>query len=205
MLLLLLLTMLYACGGGREATGTSDASRASDASPSGKTPPPAAINLDYMDRSVDPGVDFFRYVNGRWLDSTEIPADRERWGSFDELRQTTDKQTLQVLQNARQSGKYAANTDQGKAAAYFALALDTVRRAQQGIEPIRPHLEEIATISSYEEVVAYERRVLPKGMNSLLGFGIGTNPKNSNVKVVNLTGGALGLPDRDYYPRQRQR
>jgi predicted metalloendopeptidase len=40
-----------------------------------------------MDKTVKPANDFFRYVNGTWLDNTEIPSDRTRWGSFDELRQ----------------------------------------------------------------------------------------------------------------------
>ncbi|MDN3710542.1 hypothetical protein QW060_27515 [Myroides ceti] len=55
------------------------------------------IHLEYMDRSVKPGDDFFRYVNGHWVDKTEIPADRTRWGSFDELRQNTDIDALAIL------------------------------------------------------------------------------------------------------------
>ncbi len=157
------------------------------------------INLDYMDTSVSPGEDFFRYVNGKWLDGTEIPADRERWGSFDELRRTTDAQTLNVLAKAAASGTYGIDTDQGKAATYFALAMDTVTRDAQGIQPIQARLERIKNLKSFAEVIAYEKSVLPEGGNSLLGYGIGSNPKNSNEKVVYFGGGSLGLPDRDYY------
>ena len=53
-----------------------------------KTP---GINLDYMDNSITPNEDFFKHVNGKWLEKTEIPNDRVRWGSFDELRQKTDE------------------------------------------------------------------------------------------------------------------
>ncbi len=184
---LLMLSSLawVACSGGRSA--------------SAKTQGRPGINLAHMDLSVSPSEDFFRYVNGSWLDNTEIPADRERWGSFDELRKTTDAQTLQVLREAIASGKYDAKSDQGKAATYFALALDTVHRAKLGTQPIAPLLTQISAIDSYAEVIAYEQGVLPKGYNSLFGFGIGTNPKNSNQKVVNINGGVLGLPDRDYY------
>jgi predicted metalloendopeptidase len=52
------------------------------------------INVNYMDKTVKPANDFFRYVNGTWLDNTEIPSDRTRWGSFDELRQKTDADAL---------------------------------------------------------------------------------------------------------------
>ena len=56
------------------------------------------INLAYMDTSTTAKEDFFRYVNDRWLDSTEIPGDRTRWGSFDELRQRTDEDALGLLE-----------------------------------------------------------------------------------------------------------
>ncbi len=161
--------------------------------------PGRGITMAYMDPSVDPGEDFFRYVNGRWLDETEIPADRERWGSFDELRKTTDAQTLTVLERAAASGSYAADTDQGKAATYFALAMDTTTRDAQGISPIKDRLERIKDLKTYADVIAYEKSVLPKGGSSLLSFGIGSNPKNSNTKVIYLGGGSLGFPDRDYY------
>ncbi len=42
------------------------------------------IIVENMDTSVRPNDDFFRYVNGSWLDKTEIPADRTSWGSFNE-------------------------------------------------------------------------------------------------------------------------
>jgi predicted metalloendopeptidase len=67
-----------------------------------------------MDKTVKPANDFFRYVNGTWLDNTEIPSDRTRWGSFDELRQrqtalailkeaATNQNTNQIQIKARQS------------------------------------------------------------------------------------------------------
>src|SRR5690606_40300745 len=44
------------------------------------------INLSYMDTTTSPKDDFFRYVNGTWLDQTTIPDDKTVWGSFNELR-----------------------------------------------------------------------------------------------------------------------
>ena len=53
----------------------------------GKTQEVHGINLSYMDKKVKPQDDFFRYVNGTWLDNTQIPGNKTRWGSFDELRE----------------------------------------------------------------------------------------------------------------------
>ena len=76
-----------------------------------KTP---GINLDLMDKTVKPGDDFFRFVNGTWYDKTDIPNDRVRWGSFDELRQNTDKDALAILKEAA-TKKLDPNSDQAKA------------------------------------------------------------------------------------------
>ena len=79
------------------------------------------INVTYMDKSVKPSHDFFRFVNGTWLDNTEIPNDKTRWGSFDELGQRTDANTLAILKEAAKNPKYKSNTDQWKD--YSALAI----------------------------------------------------------------------------------
>ena len=160
---------------------------------------PIGINLAYMDTTVGPGEDFFRYVNGSWLDQTTIPADRTRWGSFDELRKRTDAQTLTVLNAAAESGTYSPSSDQGKAAIVFAAALDTAARAEAGSTPLEPWLEQIEAIDSVDDVLAYEARNAPYGGGGLLGFGIYSNPLNSNEKALYVGGGQLGLPDRDYY------
>ena len=67
-----------------------------------KTP---GINLEFMDNTVKPSEDFFKHVNGKWLESTEIPDDRTRWGSFDELRQKTDEDALAILKSAMSDNK----------------------------------------------------------------------------------------------------
>ena len=70
------------------------------------------INLGFMDKSVKPNDDFFRFVNGKWLLKTEIPNDRSRWGSFDELRKKTDIDAMAILKAASKNAKYNSNTDQ---------------------------------------------------------------------------------------------
>jgi putative endopeptidase len=73
------------------------------------------IDVSLMDKTVRPQDDFFQFVNGDWLKKTEIPSDRTRWGSFDELRQNTDKDALLILKEATKNPAYTSNTDQGKA------------------------------------------------------------------------------------------
>ncbi|HNP31812.1 MAG TPA: M13 family metallopeptidase [Flavobacterium sp.] len=158
------------------------------------------INVSLMDKSVSPKNDFFKFVNGTWLKNTEIPADKTRWGSFDELRQNTDKDALAILKKAAADKKYTSNTDQGKAINMYKSVMDTVARNKQGIDPIKPYLKMIDDVKNVKDLQKLLIYAESKGGGAgFFGFGIGADDKNSNRNVVSLGVGGLGLPDRDYY------
>jgi predicted metalloendopeptidase len=158
------------------------------------------LNLDLMDKSVRPNDDFFKFVNGAWLKNTEIPADKTRWGSFDELRQNTDKDALAILKEASKNPKYKSTTDQGKAVNMYKAAMDTVARNKQGILPIKADLAKIDAVKNIKDLQKLMMETEAKGGGvGFFGFGIGADEKNSTRNVVSLGIGGLGLPDRDYY------
>lgn len=156
------------------------------------------INLDLMDKSVKPGDDFFRFVNGTWYDKTEIPADKTRWGSFDELRQNTDKDALAILKEAA-AKKLDPNSDQAKAVNLYNTYMDTISRNKLGIKPLKPYLAKINAIKNVQDLNAYITEMEPQGGAGFYGVGVGADAKNSNRNVVTVGLGSLGLPDRDYY------
>jgi predicted metalloendopeptidase len=157
------------------------------------------INLEYMDKTVKPSDDFFRFVNGNWLDKNEIPADRTRWGSFDELREKTDKDMMLILKEALNNPSYTAETDQGKALNLYRTIMDTVTRNKQGIKPLKPYLEKINAVKDVADLKKLLIEMETQGGVGFFGVGVGTDAKNSNRNVVNVGLGSLGLPDRDYY------
>lgn len=157
------------------------------------------INLDFMDRFVKPGDDFFRFVNGTWYDQTEIPADRTRWGSFDELRQKTDDDMKVILQEALNNPAYSANSDQGKALNLYRSIMDTVTRDKQGIKPLQPYLDKINKVKTVADLQKLIIEMEAEGGVGFVGLSVGTDAKNSNRNVINVGLGRLGLPDRDYY------
>src|SRR5690554_1922896 len=158
------------------------------------------INTSYMDRSVKPSEDFFRFVNGAWLDKVEIPADRTRWGSFDELRKNTDEDVKAILEEAIKSGKYGPNTDQGKAINYYKTIMDTVTRNKNGIAPLKPYLQKIDAVKNVDDLQKLLAEVQREGSRlGFFGVGVSTDAKDSNRNVVYLGTGSLGLPDREYY------
>ena len=161
-----------------------------------KTP---GINVPFMDKSIKPSDDFFKFVNGTWLKNTEIPADKTRWGSFDELRQNTDKDALAILKEATNNPKYKSNTDQGKAITMYKAAMDTVARNKQGITPLAPYLAKINGVKNVKDLQKLMMETEAQGGGvGFFGIGIGADEKNSTRNVVSVGPGGLGLPDRDY-------
>jgi endothelin-converting enzyme/putative endopeptidase len=157
------------------------------------------IDVSYMDKNTKPSEDFFRFVNGTWLDKTEIPADRTTWGSFNELDQKTDKDALNILKEASKNPKYKSNTDQGKAVNLFKSILDTVTRDKQGIAPLKPYLAKINAVKNIKDLQKLMIEMQPLGGIGFFGIQVGADDKNSNKNVVSLVAGGLGLPDKDYY------
>lgn len=157
------------------------------------------INVNFMDTKVKPTDDFFRYVNGTWLDNTQIPNDKTRWGSFDELRQKTDTDALFILNEAAKNPIYKSNTDQGKAINLYKSILDTVARNKQGISPLKPYLAKINAVKNTADLQALLIQMAPQGGIGFFGVGVGVDAKNSNRNVINVGPGSVGLPDRDYY------
>ena len=160
---------------------------------------PTGINQNFMDKSVNPADNFNRYVNGSWLDKTEIPADRTRWGSFDELRKNTDDDVMAILKEAISDNTIDPNSDQAKAINLYKTVLDTVSRNKAGIEPLKPYLAKINAVQNADQLVALLAEMEPEMGLGFFGSYIGADAKNSNKNVVYVGTGSLGLPDRDYY------
>ncbi len=157
------------------------------------------INLEYMDLSVNPGDDFFRYVNGTWFDNTEIPDDRTRWGSFDELRKNTDKDALAILKAAAESKKLDPKSDQAKAVALFESYLDNNTRNTLGVSPLKPYIEKINNVKTTADVTKLINDLADEGGLGFYSSYVYADAKNSTENTVYLSTGSLGLPDRDYY------
>ncbi len=157
------------------------------------------INLAYMDTTVSPRDDFFRYVNGRWVDSTEIPSDQSTWGSFNELRKKTDSSALALLERAFKDGNLDASSDQAKAVFLYQSIMDTVARNQKGIEPLRPYLAKIDSIQNKEDLQRYLTEMQQYGGAGFFGFTVRADAKNSNANAAYIFPSGLGLPDRDFY------
>lgn len=167
----------------------------------------AGIVLENMDTSVKPTDDFFRHVNGSWLDNTEIPDDQTSWGGFNQLRKKTDADVLQILNVAIEERNFPKikdaqgneiDSDQEKAVNYYETIMDTVARNKQGKAPVMPYLSKIDEIVTKDDVETYLTNMAPYGGGGFYGFGVFNDLKNSSQYAGYMSGGSLGLT-RDYY------
>ena len=107
----------------------------------------SGISPTNMDTTVAPQQDFFRYVNGNWLSSTDIPADKARWGSFDELRENADKQVLAIIQELAATA-HANGTDGQKMADLYRSYLNEELINVLGLNPLRGDIARIDNLNN---------------------------------------------------------
>jgi putative endopeptidase len=169
------------------------------------------IIVENMDTSIRPNDDFFRYVNGTWLDNAVIPDDRTRWGSFDELRKKTDSDVLTILNEAIEQDKMATlkdaqgnatlDSDQKKAVHFYESIMDTVARNAQGIDPLMPFLVKIDNINNLNDLEMFLIEMAPYGGAGFFDFAVFNDLKDSKINAGYVAPSGLGL-SRDYYVDQ---
>ena len=155
------------------------------------------IILENMDKSVSPKDDFYKYVNGKWLETNAIPDDESRWGGFGVLRKSTRQDVLNILNTSKELGTYKEGSDQQKALLIFESELDTIARDEAGITPIQPLLDKIGSINNLNDM----QTVFASTLGVAAPFaGIGANPdlNDSSMNTAWLFPAGLGL-QRDYY------
>jgi predicted metalloendopeptidase len=155
------------------------------------------VDLSGMDRSVKPGDDFFRYVNGAWFATAEIPPDRTTTGSFVQLDIQSETRVRGILSELEGRAAYLS-AEEKQVRDLYASYVDTERLERLGLEPARRDLATIAAVRTHDDVA----RVMATpelGAESIFDVRIGVDDKNPDAYAVFVRQSGLGLPDRDYY------
>ncbi|WP_337841532.1 M13 family metallopeptidase [Rheinheimera sp.] len=158
----------------------------------------SGIEVANMDTSVKPQQDFFRYVNGQWLERTEIPADKGRWGSFDELRENADKQVLAIVKEL--AAKPAdAGTDAQKIADLYRSYMDIETLDKLGLTPLTAGFERIDSLKTHADLATLWGEWQAYRVGTPVVLFVGQDQKQSDQYTTMLNQAGLGMPDRDYY------
>ena len=159
----------------------------------------SGIELENFDTSVKAQKDFYRYVNGAWLQKTEIPADKSNYGSFSALSDESEKNLRTIIEEAARKQDKIPSSDEQKVGDFYRAYMDTVRVERLGLGPIRDKLERIADISGRDDLLRLFAQLRKTGVQTPVVFYVAQDAKVSDQYISYLSQSGLGLPDRDYY------
>ncbi|WP_374015123.1 M13 family metallopeptidase [Massilia sp. BJB1822] len=160
--------------------------------------PLSGIETQYIDSSVRAQDDFFMHLNGQWLKTAVIPADKSSWGSFAKLRDDTLPQ-LRGLIEELQTKKHKAGTEEQKIADLYASYMDEAKLEKAGVRPLAGEFSRIRSLKDKKGLPALIAHMNQIGVAVPYGFYISQDARESTRYAVYLSQSGLGLPDRDYY------
>jgi putative endopeptidase len=156
-----------------------------------------AFDVNAIDKTVDPCVDFYQYACGTWRKNNPVPPDKARWGRFDELFERNLYILRDILTEAEAPGKHS--DIETKVGNFYGSCMDESAIEAKGTAPLRPELERISGIKSNTELIAQVAYMHRSGIPALFAFYSQADMHDSTQTIAALDQGGITMPDRDYY------
>ena len=158
----------------------------------------AGIKAENMDLSARPGDDFYQYACGGWMKNNPLPAAYSRYGSFDMVGEAVNKQINDILTTLADSS-YARGTVEQKVRDLYLLAMDSVRRNNDGLAPIKPYLAQLEAVKTLPDLQKWVLQQVPYGMDYVYGTYFGADEKDSRNNILNIYQSGLTLRQKEFY------
>jgi len=153
-----------------------------------------------LDPSVGPGVDFYRFANGGWLDENPVPAEYPAWGSVNEVQVRNEEILHELLEKAAAEPGEPA-TPSAWVGDFYASGMDVDQIEDAGVEPLRSWLDQIDSVSGLPDLRSLVAGLHGSGVGLLFSLGVAPDFEDSDRHLLYIGQGGLGLPERDYYLR----
>jgi putative endopeptidase len=159
-----------------------------------------------MDPDIRPQDDLFGHVNGRWLETAEIPADKGSWGPFVQLADTAEAQVRTIIEELAErvvSGEQDLGDDAMRIACLYASFMDEAAVESRGAAPMRPLLAAVESLRDVRDLAAFSGEFEQIGGSGLFGLYVDVDARDSERSLINLVQGGTGLPDETYYREEK--
>lgn len=160
----------------------------------------SGIATDELDPSIRPQDDLYRHVNGKWIERTEIPADRARYGSFVTLHEAAEEAVRDIIVEAQSA---EPGTPERKVGDLYASFMDEDRIEELGAEPLLRLLAEVDSVSTIDELLALLARFERTGTSGFFQLFVDNDPGNPQRYLVFVEQGGIGLPDESYFREEK--
>ena len=157
-----------------------------------------SLDTEFMDRSADPCVDFYKYSCGNWIKLNPIPADQPSWDVYGKLTAENERFLWGILEEAAKPSPDRSANEQ-KIGDYFGTCMDETAADQAGSKPLAPDLEAIAKMQRISDLPPLLARLHQAGDGGFFYFMSNQDYADSSRVIGFIWAGGLGLPDRDYY------
>jgi len=158
----------------------------------------AFVDVSGLDMNVKPGDNFFRFVNGRWMDTARIAGDQSGVGSYSFMN-IPQKRLLQRILDSVSNAKNTFGSVEQQVGDFYASGMDVATIDKRGYQPVKAVLASIDAIGNVLSLMKFVATELRSGNRSLISFGIGPDDQNSGFNIAHAYQAGIGLPDRDYY------
>ncbi len=162
----------------------------------------SGIDLTTFDRSVRPQDDLFRFVNGTWLATTDIPPDRARFGTFDMLREEASARVRDLIEEAAAATSTELDAAQ-KVGDLYRSFMDVETVAARGLTPIADDLAAIEAVTDLPGLARLVGRFARQDVPGFVAVIIDVDEKDPQSYVAYLEQAGLGLPDEAYYREEK--
>ena len=151
-----------------------------------------------FNKNVRPGDDFYEYACGGWRKANPLPGAYSRYGSFDRLQEDNDKRINGILKEL-QSNTYQKGTIEQKLSDLYKLAMDSIRRNNEGVAPLMPLIKKLEAAKDNQQLLAIQLDLAPYGEQEFFFCGFGADDKNATQNILNVYQGGLSLGQKEYY------